>query len=63
MPAYDYKCTECGSLTEVRHPIAESAVGNPCPVRDCPGTLRKAFVAAPPMYLDGTGWTKKPAPK
>ncbi len=52
MPLYEYKCTECGQLTELlqRH-------GDP-PLEKCPkcgGAVRKLF-SAPAVQFKGTGW-------
>lgn len=57
MPAYDYTCAKCGSLTEVIHGIHD---GGPrfCPACGAEGTMRKGF-ATPAVHFKGSGWAKK----
>ena len=52
MPLYDYKCTQCGKVTEVRHGFNESH-DDPCPA--CGGTVRRVFSAAP-IVFKGSGY-------
>ena len=52
MPLYDYKCTECGKVTEVRHGFNESHA-DPCPA--CGGTVQRVFSAAP-IVFKGSGY-------
>jgi putative FmdB family regulatory protein len=40
MPLYDYKCAQCGKVTEVRHGFDE-AFDSPCPT--CGGSLARVF--------------------
>ena len=68
MPSYDYRCTECDKVFEISHDMSSDRTGakplEGCPLVDegleCTGTLKRAYLSAPPMKLDGTGWTKKP---
>lgn len=57
MPIYDYRCTACGSVTEVRHGINDPSPPF-CPQCGAEGTLRKAF-APPTVHFKGSGWAKK----
>jgi putative FmdB family regulatory protein len=52
MPLYDYKCKECGKVTEVRHGFNESHA-DPCPA--CGGTMQRVFSAAP-IVFKGSGY-------
>jgi len=52
MPLYDYKCTQCGKITEVRHGFNESHA-EPCP--SCGGALQRVFSAAP-IVFKGSGY-------
>lgn len=52
MPLYDYKCKDCGKVTEVRHGFNESH-GDPCPA--CGGTMQRVFSAAP-IVFKGSGY-------
>lgn len=52
MPLYDYKCADCGKLTEIRHGFDESH-DDPCPA--CGGTLKRVFSAAP-IVFKGSGF-------
>jgi putative FmdB family regulatory protein len=52
MPLYDYKCTQCGKVTEVRHGFNESHA-DPCPA--CGGTMQRVF-SAPPIVFKGSGY-------
>jgi putative FmdB family regulatory protein len=52
MPLYDYKCTQCGKVTEVRHGFNESHA-DPCPA--CGGTMQRVFSAAP-IVFKGSGY-------
>lgn len=42
MPAYDYKCRDCGTPFEVRHSVAEHVAGVPveCPLCESKETER-----------------------
>ena len=51
MPAYDYKCTDCGYENELRHKIGETIK---CP--DCGGELKQVFKVAPPVHFNGSGF-------
>ena len=50
MPAYDYKCTSCGTVSEVFHAMSESPVQR-CP--RCGGEMRKV----PSVPMIGRGAT------
>jgi putative FmdB family regulatory protein len=52
MPLYDYKCKQCGKVTEVRHGFNESHA-DPCP--SCGGTMQRVFSAAP-IVFKGSGY-------
>ena len=52
MPLYDYKCKDCGKVTEVRHGFNESHA-DPCPA--CGGTMQRVFSAAP-IVFKGSGY-------
>lgn len=62
MPLYDYKCAQCGKVTEVRHGFNEG-FGEPCP--DCGGALVRVFNPAP-IVFKGSGFyatdSRKSAP-
>ncbi|HTX58340.1 MAG TPA: FmdB family zinc ribbon protein [Verrucomicrobiae bacterium] len=47
MPLYDYACTQCGSVTEVRHGFDESHEGV---CARCGGPLKRVFSAAPILF-------------
>lgn len=68
MPLYDYKCTHCGKVSEVRHGFNEGW-NEPCP--DCGGPVTRVFNPAP-IVFKGSGFyvtdsrkggTSKPASK
>lgn len=52
MPLYDYKCTACGTVREVRHGFNESH-DEPCP--DCGAKVTRVFNAAP-IVFKGSGF-------
>jgi len=52
MPLYDYQCSKCGNVTEVRHGFSES-YGQPCPA--CGGPLQRVFNPAP-IVFKGSGF-------
>ncbi|HEY9085174.1 MAG TPA: FmdB family zinc ribbon protein [Candidatus Tyrphobacter sp.] len=52
MPLYDYRCTACGKVTEVRHGFEERFSGT-CPA--CGGALQRVFNAAPILFK-GSGF-------
>ncbi len=52
MPLYDYACTKCGRVQEVRHGFDESH-GEPCV--SCGAPLRRVFNAAPVLFK-GSGF-------
>ncbi|MBV8068190.1 MAG: hypothetical protein JO113_09440, partial [Candidatus Eremiobacteraeota bacterium] len=52
MPLYDYACTKCGRVHEVRHGFDES-YGRPCDA--CGGELRRVFNPAPILFK-GSGF-------
>lgn len=52
MPLYDYRCSQCGRVTEVRHGFGET-YAEPCP--HCGGTLRRVFNPAP-IVFKGSGF-------
>jgi len=52
MPLYDYKCSACHKVTEVRHGFGESFT-SPCP--GCGGKLDRVFNPAP-IVFKGSGF-------
>lgn len=52
MPLYDYQCSACAKITEVRHGFDE-AYSQPCP--SCGGALRRIFNPAP-IVFKGSGF-------
>lgn len=52
MPLYDYKCTKCGTVREVRHGFHESH-DDPCP--QCGAAMTRVFNAAP-IVFKGSGF-------
>ena len=52
MPLYDYKCSKCQKITEVRHGFGEN-FADPCP--ECGGTLNRVFNPAP-IVFKGSGF-------
>ncbi len=52
MPLYEYKCAQCGKVTEVRHGF-DDGHDAPCPA--CGGTLARVF-SAPPIVFKGSGF-------
>ena len=52
MPLYDYKCSACGNIREVRHGFNESH-SEPCPA--CGGTMSRVFNPAPILFK-GSGF-------
>ncbi|HEX8827001.1 MAG TPA: FmdB family zinc ribbon protein [Xanthobacteraceae bacterium] len=52
MPLYDYRCTQCGRVTEVRHGFNDSHDA-PCPA--CGAPLKRVFNAAPVLFK-GSGF-------
>jgi putative FmdB family regulatory protein len=52
MPLYDYKCKQCGKVSEVRHGFNESHT-DPCPA--CGGAMQRVFSAAP-IVFKGSGY-------
>jgi putative FmdB family regulatory protein len=52
MPLYDYACTKCGQVREVRHGFDENYT-EPCEA--CGAPLRRVFNAAPVLFK-GSGF-------
>src|SRR5581483_3284283 len=52
MPLYDYRCAQCGKVTEVRHGFDE-AFDSPCPA--CGGAMTRVFNPAP-IVFKGSGF-------
>jgi putative FmdB family regulatory protein len=52
MPLYDYACTKCGRVREVRHGFGET-FDQPCEA--CGATLRRVFNPAPVLFK-GSGF-------
>jgi len=54
MPLYDYKCTNCATVREVRHGFSESH-DEPC--ASCGGAMTRVFNPAP-IVFKGSGFYK-----
>jgi putative FmdB family regulatory protein len=52
MPLYDYQCTKCGHVIEVRHGFAEQHTGA-CP--SCGGEMKRVINPAP-IIFKGSGF-------
>jgi putative FmdB family regulatory protein len=52
MPLYDYACTRCGRVREVRHGFDETYEA---PCESCGAPLRRVFNAAPVLFK-GSGF-------
>ncbi|MDQ2866568.1 MAG: FmdB family transcriptional regulator [Candidatus Eremiobacteraeota bacterium] len=52
MPLYDYRCSACGKIIEVRHGFND-AHAEACP--ECGGALKRVFNAAP-IVFKGSGF-------
>jgi putative FmdB family regulatory protein len=52
MPLYDYACTRCGRIHEVRHGFDET---HDAPCASCGAPLRRVFNAAPVLFK-GSGF-------
>ncbi|MBV8491597.1 MAG: hypothetical protein JO199_13805 [Candidatus Eremiobacteraeota bacterium] len=61
MPLYDYRCTQCGHVSEVRHGFDQT---HDAPCEACGGTLARVFNPAP-IVFKGSGFyatdSRKPA--
>jgi len=52
MPLYDYKCTKCARIAEVRHGFDQTH-DEPCP--DCGAPMTRVF-NPPPIHFKGSGF-------
>ena len=52
MPLYEYRCRECGDLTEVMQRISDPPLST-CDL--CGGELKK-LISAPAFQFKGSGW-------
>jgi putative FmdB family regulatory protein len=52
MPLYDYRCAQCGAVTEIRHGFNDSH-SDPC--EKCGGTMSRVFNPAP-IVFKGSGF-------
>jgi len=52
MPLYDYQCSKCQAVTEIRHGFDDNH-SDPCP--KCGGTLKRVFNPAPILFK-GSGF-------
>ena len=52
MPLYDYKCTACGSVHEIRHGFNQTH-NDPCP--QCGAAMTRVFNPAP-IVFKGSGF-------
>jgi putative FmdB family regulatory protein len=52
MPLYEYKCTSCGEISEIRHGFSEN------PSRSCPscGAMMARVFSAAPIVFKGSGF-------
>lgn len=62
MPLYDYRCANCGAVTEIRHGFNES---HDAPCAKCGGALSRVFNPAP-IIFNGSGFyitdSRSPSP-
>jgi putative FmdB family regulatory protein len=54
VPIYEYRCEQCGAVSDVRHGYGETAT-EPC--ANCGGRLVRVFSAAPVVFK-GSGFYK-----
>ncbi len=54
MPLYEYKCRDCGRLSEVIQKFSDDPLTD---CSECGGTLEKVL-SAPAFHLKGSGWYK-----
>lgn len=52
MPIYEYRCEDCGELTEMLQRFDDPPLGS-CP--ECGGSVKK-LVSAPAFQFKGSGW-------
>ncbi|MEO9170153.1 MAG: FmdB family zinc ribbon protein [Candidatus Baltobacteraceae bacterium] len=52
MPLYDYRCIQCGKVTEVRHGFDDT---HAVPCSECGGALKRVFNPAP-IVFKGSGF-------
>ena len=52
MPLYDYQCSQCGQVTEVRHGFNDT---HDAPCANCGGALKRVFNPAP-IVFKGSGF-------
>lgn len=52
MPLYDYQCSKCQAVTEIRHGFDDNH-SDPCP--KCGGALKRVFNPAPILFK-GSGF-------
>ncbi|MBV9271946.1 MAG: zinc ribbon domain-containing protein [Candidatus Eremiobacteraeota bacterium] len=52
MPLYDYQCSSCGNVTEVRHGFNDT---HDAPCAACGGSLTRVFNPAPILFK-GSGF-------
>ena len=67
MPLYDYKCSSCQKVTEIRHGFGEDVTA---PCAECGGKLARVFNPAPIVFkgsgfyiTDSRGKSQSSAPK
>lgn len=53
MPIYDFKCNNCGYITEMMRKMSESNISI-CP--KCAQETFEKLLSAPSFQLSGTGW-------
>ena len=54
MPRYDYKCSKCGCVQEIEHPMSGPSSKLTC--KDCASTKLEKVISAPYVRFDGPGW-------
>lgn len=52
MPVYEYECTKCGQLTEVRQKFSDPPIKK---CESCKGKVRK-LISQSTFHLKGSGW-------
>ena len=55
MPLYEYKCKDCGSLTEIQHGMSEIPKEKNCLSCNSPDTFKIISVTSRPQFR-GTGF-------
>ena len=56
MPAYSYRCENCGAVYAARYSFDQDSSTHPC--KECGGEGKKIY-EAPPVHFKGSGWGGK----